>query len=332
MPSVRREPFGITRGHAAEGPRPVEAYHLDNGCGMAAIVLTYGAILAQCRVPDRYGRAENVILGLPTLGSYESPSLNPNIAGAVLGRYARCVSGGCFELNGHSYQLDIGEDGHHFHGGSLGFHRFVWEAEAEADAQGARVWLRLDRPDGDMGYPSAVTVGATYLLDVAGRLTITYRGTTGRSTILALTSHAFWNLAGHGTVDGHHLAVNASRVVTTDGQHIPRGPLAEVAGGGLDWRKAHPIGARKIDHCYWLDDSTWAATLYEPIGGRMMRVTTDQLGLAIYSGDGLPIGRAGFCLQTGALPDAPNRPDFPSVRLDPGVEYCHEVTYAFSVA
>ncbi|CAN98383.1 Aldose 1-epimerase [Sorangium cellulosum So ce56] len=327
--NIRRTTIGTTAGHAGQGPTRVDAYSLDTEKGLAVTVWTYGATLVELLVPDRDGRVDNVVVRLPDLESYEDRSKNPYI-GSTLGRFARAVAGGRFELDGVEHQLDRNYGRHHFHGGSIGFDRFVWSADAERRQGELALRLRLERPDGDQGYPGALSAEVTYRVDGDGRLTLDYRATTTASTIVAFTNHAFWNLAGSGTIDDHRLALNAARVLACDEELIPRGPPAGVAGTRLDYRAPRQIGDARIDDCFVLDDPTWAAELFEPSTGRRMRVVTDQPGLAVYSGDGLAGPRAGLCLQTGAFPDAPNRADFPSARLDPGMTHRHSTTHAFS--
>jgi aldose 1-epimerase len=251
--------------------------------------------------------------------------------GGTLGRFARCIAGGRFHIGDRRYQLDTNRGSHHFHGGTIGFDRFVWKGEAAYDGESLALHLRLARPDGDQGYPGAISAETIYRVDRDRRLTFEYRATTTASTIVAFTNHAYWNLGGSGTVDDHMLAINAGRVVAVDDELIPSGPPVPTAGSNLDYSVLRHIGSGSLDHCFLLDDPGWAAILFEPGSGREIRIRTDQPGLAVYSADALEQPRAGLALQTGALPDAPNRPDFPSARLDPGAIYTHHTTHEFSI-
>jgi aldose 1-epimerase len=305
----------------------VEAYTMTSDAGVAVTVWTYGATLVEVLVPDESGRRDNVVRRLPDLAAYESRALNPYV-GSTVGRYCRGVRDATFELDGKRHHLARNDGRHHVHGGPDGFDRRVWQARAEPGADESAVVLTLVSPDGDQGYPGTVTVEVAYRLRHDGRLTFDYAATTDRPTILGLTNHAFWNLAGTGVIDDHRLAVNAAVLVPFDDEltPLPGGPVPVAA---LDYRSARPIGGARLDNLFVLDDPAWAATLADPHSGRHMRVVTDQPGIGIYSGDFFPQPRAGICLEAGAWPDAPNRPDFPPVRLDPGQTYHHRTTHEF---
>jgi len=300
-------------------------YTMDTGTGFVVTVWTYGASLLGVTVPDRFGRLANVVRRLPSLAAHRRVPY----VGSTMGRYCRCVSGARFSLDGKEYSLDRNDGPHHLHGGSVGFDRHVWEAETGSDSGWLFVRLRLESPDGDQGYPGAVTVETVYRAHPSGRLVIEFSATTSASTLIGLTNHAFWNLAGDGTVDGHRLAINASRFIPFDGNLIPLpGPPAPV--DALDHRSERDVGV--LDNFFVLDDPEWAAELTDPGSGRVLRIRTDQPGIGVYSGDGFVWPRAGICLQTGAWPDAPNRPDYPPVRLDPGMTYRAGTTYEFTTA
>ncbi|MGH8931689.1 MAG: aldose epimerase family protein [Egibacteraceae bacterium] len=323
--------IGTAQGHTGQGPTSVEAYTLDTDADLAITVWTYGATLVEVLVPDRDGRIGNVALRLPDLASYQDRARDAYV-GATIGRFCRGVAGGRFQLNGTEHALDRNEGTHHFHGGSIGFNRYVWAAEAETSDDRLSLHLRLDSPDGDQGYPGAVSVTAVYTVDRQGHLTFEYTASTTASTILGLTNHAFWNMAGAGTVNNHLLALNATRVVTFDDELIPvHGPPRTVTGTRLDYSRPRRLAEERLDNFFVLDDPNWAAQLADPATGRVMRVTTDQPGIGVYSADHYFLPRAGLCLETGAWPDAPNRRDFPSARLDPGQRYRHRTTHEFSI-
>jgi aldose 1-epimerase len=327
---ISRSVIGTTKGHPFQGPTSVHSYTLDTGKPLAVTVWTFGAALVEVVVPDRTGLTANVAIRLPALASYEDRRRNPYIGG-VLGRYCRSVSGGRFWLDGIEHRLDRNDGRHHVHGGTIGLDRFVWASEAARDGDSLAARLSIERPDGDQGYPGALSAEVTFRARAGGHLELDYRATTTASTIVGLTSHAFWNMAGGGVVDGHRLAVNASRIVRLDDELIPvPGAPASVTDSNLDYRFPRPLGCARLDNFFVLDDPDWAAVLHDPRSGRVMRVVTDQPGLAVYSGDGLPTRRTGLCVQASAWPDAPNRPDFPSCRLDPGEVYRHRTVHSFT--
>ncbi|MFC3346578.1 aldose epimerase family protein [Streptomyces echinoruber] len=310
-------------------PTEVHAFTLDSGNGLSVTAWTYGASLVEVNVPDRYGRPGNVVVRLPDLASYEDPDLNAYV-GATVGRYCRCVTDARFELDGVEHRLDGNDGSHHLHGGSLGFDKYVWEADAESREDRLVLRMRLVSPDGDQGYPGELTAEASYEVDTRGRLTIAFQARTTAPTVVGLTNHAFWNLGGGGTIDDHRLALNSTRIVAFDDRLMPLpGPPRDITGTDLDHTTPRELGAARLDNFFVLDDSAWAAQVEHRPSGRTMRVTTDQPGMGVYSGDHYRRPRAGLCLETGAWPDAPNRPDYPSVRLDPGQTYRHRTTHAF---
>jgi aldose 1-epimerase len=327
---VTRTVVGASSGHRGQAPRDVHGYTLDTGNSFKVTVWTYGAALIEVLTPDRAGRMANVAVRLPTLASYQDRARN-HYVGSVLGPYCRCVRDGRFSLDGVVHQLARNEGRHHLHGGPAGLDRFVWDAEAGRDGESLAVRLRLSRPAGDQGYPGALSAEVTYRATAGGRLSLEYRATTTATTIIGLTSHAFWNLSGGGTVNGHQLALNASESVMLDDDLIPLpGRPAFIGGTSLDYRTARPLGDFPLDNFYVLGDPSWAAELHDPCSGRRMRLVTDQPGLGTYTGERLSPSRAGICLQASAWPDAPNRPDFPSCRLDPGQVYRQLTSYAFT--
>ncbi|MCF3120529.1 galactose mutarotase [Streptomyces arenae] len=328
---IHKQPVGRTNTPQGQD-LPVDAYALDNGDGLAITVWTYGATLVEVRTPDRDNRTGNVVLRLPGLGDYEDRQRNAYV-GSTVGRYCRCVRDGRMSIDGVRHLLDPNEGPHHVHGGREGFDRRVWAAEAGRDGEDLVLRLRLESPDGDQGYPGAVTAETAYRIDREGRLTIEFSGTTTAPTAFGLTNHAFWNLAGHGTVDGHRLAVNASSGVFFDDEQMPvAGPPADIRETPLDYTTARTIGDHALDNFFVLDDPwLWAAELHDPGSGRHLEIRTEGPGMGIYSGDKLLTPRAGLALEPGCFPDAPNRPDYPSVRLDPGRTHTESTVYSFSV-
>ncbi len=320
--------MGTTAGHELQGPTVVDAYTLDSETGLSVTVWTYGASLVEVRVPDRTGRDDNVVVRCATLADYEQP--RNRFVGSTLGRYARCIAGGVLPLGDVEYQLDRNEGPHHFHGGRLGFDRFVWEAEAQERDGRLALTLRLDRPDGDQGYPGALRAESVYAIDAAGHLTLTHSATTSAPTVVEMTNHAYWNLAGDGAIDDHMLRVAAAGVLLVDDDLIPVDMPVAVDGTRLDFRRPARLGSARLDHCFALGDASAAAELLHPGSGRRMRIVTNQRGLQVYTGDGLATPRGGVSLQTGGWPNAPRMPGFPSARLDPGQAYRHETTHEFT--
>ncbi len=324
---------------------------LQNG-GPRIRVLTYGGIIEGIEVPDRAGQVANVVLGLDSLEGYATRS--PHF-GAITGRYANRIARGRFTLDGTTYQLACNNGPNALHGGPGGFDKRVWAIE---DMSERHVALSYVSPDGEEGYPGALTVRVTYTAEADG-LRIDYHAATDQATVLNLTNHSYFNLAGEGagSVLDHLLQVDAERFVPVDATSIPEGPLRPVEGTPFDFRKPAPIGARiragdpqllrgrGYDHTFVLSEQPGvrpAATVHHPGSGRTLRVLTDQPGVQVYSGNMLtgalagPSGRAyrsgdGLCLETQHFPDSPNRPDFPSTVLRPGDVFASTTLLRFAI-
>lgn len=353
--SIRRDPFGEA------GGQPVERWTLDGGDGLRIAVLSLGAVLHAVEVPDRAGRVASVVLALPEAAGYLLPT-SP-FFGVVAGRYANRIGDAGFELDGRTVRLDRNNGDNHLHGGATGFDKRHWRAEDASDGDGPALRLRLDSPDGEMGYPGTLAAEVTYALRPNRTLEISYAAETDAPTIVNLTQHAYWNLAGAGNGDvlGHRLRANASRYTPVDAGLIPTGELAPVAGTPFDFREPRAIGerirddhpqlliARGYDHNLVFDrpDPDDGALLpmirvEEPTSGRTLAVATTEPGVQFYSGnflDGSVVGvggRAyrqsdGFCLETQHFPDSPNKPHFPSTVLRPGETYRSRTAFAFGV-
>jgi aldose 1-epimerase len=350
-------PFGT-----APGGRPVHRWRLDSGTGVTADVLTFGGVLHSLRVPDPAGRSADIVLGLPTLAAYAAPG--QPFLGALVGRYANRLAHGRFTLDGHPHQVPATDRGHALHGGPEGFHRRVWQAAADPDAgpELAALRLELHSPDGEMGFPGALDARVTYTLDAEGTLALEHRARADRATVVNLTNHAYFNLAGAGSGDvlGHTLALDSGAYLPVTAEAIPLGPPVPTAGTPFDFREPHPIGERitaddgqladagGYDHCWVLDPAPQraagglrrAARLADPAAGRRMEVWTTEPGIQVYTGnaldgslagpDGKPFERHGaVCLETQHFPDAPNRPQYPSTVLRPGQEYRSRTEFRF---
>ncbi|MGY4915073.1 aldose epimerase family protein [Streptomyces sp. 900116325] len=324
--SIRTEVFGTL----ADGTA-VHRWTLERA-GTRVRVLTYGGIVQSVEVPGRDGVRAQVALGLPDLAAYEKPS-GPYF-GALVGRYANRIARGAFVLDGQSHRVTRNEGRNHVHGGDRGFDRRVWEARELADG----LELSLVAEDGEEGFPGRLAVSAAYTLDEDGALRIAYRATTDAPTVLNLTNHTYWNLAGadSGSTVGHTLRIAAGRITPTDAESLPTGEFLPVDGTRYDFRETRTVGGG-YDHNFVLDaaDDGPVAELCDPVSGRVLTVTTTEPGLQLYTADhfdGRPYGPCdGIALETQHFPDSPNRPEFPSTVLRPGEEYVSTTVYGFSV-
>jgi aldose 1-epimerase len=337
----------------------VAIFTLTNGKGMEVRVAEYGATILSIRVPDRQGRVDDVALGFDSLADYVR---NPRYIGAVVGRYGNRIAGGRFSLDGKTYTLARNSGPSHLHGGTRGFDKVVWRGDPIERRDTVGVRLRYRSPAGDEGYPGALDASVTYKLTPRNELVVDYEAITDAPTIVNLTQHTFFNLAGAGTRDvlDHELTLFASRFTPTDSTSIPTGELASVAGTAFDFRTPSRIGARiaasdrqlrmtnGYNHNYVLDRSPGnrglvrAAHVREPTTGRTLDVYTTEPGLQFFTAnafDGTLIGKGGraygrhfgFCLEAQHFPDSPNHPDFPSTVLRPGSRYESVTLFRFGV-
>lgn len=326
-------------GHMPDGTA-VHAFTLRAPSGLAATIIQYGGRLAALHVPAGSG-TRNVTLGLDTLADYLADGAH---LGALTGRYANRIAGGRFVLDGHAYQLPHNNGHNTLHGGPVGFANRVWQAEPDGDD----LVLSLRSADGDQGFPGALDVTVRYRLD-GDTLAIDYTARCDAPTVVNLTNHAYFNLAGAGTVMEHVLRLDADRFIVADAEAIPTGELRPVAGTAFDFRAATPIGARidaddpqvrmagGYDHCFVLADAprklpAFAASL--TAGDLRMDVLTTEPGVQLYTGNflsGAPFAwRTGMCLETQHFPDSPNQPAFPSTILRPDrtFESCTQFRFA----
>jgi aldose 1-epimerase len=338
-------------GTLADGTK-VWRYTITNS-GVRVRIITYGGIVQTIETPDRHGHMTNVALGFATLDDYVNK--NSTYFGALIGRYANRIAKGTFTLDGVTYHLPINNDPNSLHGGTIGFDKHVWTATTGESNGDPTLRLDLTSPDGDQGYPGTLHATATYTIG-KGTMRIDYRATTDKATVVNLTNHSYFNLAGEGTSDiyGHLMQINANRYTPVDSTLIPTGQLAPVAGTPLDFTKPTPIGARIRDNFQQLVfgtgyDHNWvlngsgmrlAARVTEPTSGRVLSISTDQPGLQFYSGnflDGTLYGTSGhqyrqgdgFALETQHFPDSPNHPNFPSTVLRPGNTFKSSTVYSF---
>jgi len=340
-------------GKTADG-QAVELYTLTNDKGNSVKVTTYGGIVTQINVPDRSGKAADVVLGFDSLDKYTDG--HPYF-GAITGRVANRIAGGKFSLDGTEYTLAVNNGPNSLHGGKVGFDKRVWKADTKAVSDGQQIALHYVSKDGEEGYPGNLDTTVTYTWTNDNELKIDYKATTDKPTIVNLTNHSYFNLGGEGsgTVLDHVLTLNAEKYTPVNADMIPTGEVAPVAGTPLDFTKPTPIGERiaqlsetkGYDHNFVVDGKAGtlrpAAKVKDPASGRVMEVLTTEPGVQLYTGnflDGKEVGIAGkpyvkhgaFCLETQHYPDAVNQKSFPSVVLRPGETYKSTTVYKFSAA
>jgi aldose 1-epimerase len=351
--SAKREAFG-----AMPDGKPVEAVVLTNAHGLTARVIAYGASLQSLSVPDRNGHLANIAIGYASLKDYLD---TPQYFGATVGRYANRIAKGRFVLDGKAYQVPVNNGANSLHGGTRGFDKVLWTVGAVShDADKASVTLTYLSPDGDMGYPGKLSVTAIYTLDDQDQLSIEYRATTDRPTIVNLSNHAYWNLSGEGSgsVMDERLTIPAQSFLPVDAGSIPTGEIRKVAGTPFDFRQAKPIGrdirtadpqllnGHGYDHNWVISREAAAAPrmvarVEDPQSGRVLTLSSAQPGLQFYSGnflDGTTVGTGGhvyrqgdaFVLEPQLYPDTPNQPAFGSARLAPGQVYRNLIVYRFT--
>ncbi|MGY2051440.1 aldose epimerase family protein [Methylobacterium sp. JK268] len=354
--AAARRPFG-----SLPDGRPVEEVTLRGPSGLTARICAFGATLRGLDVPDRAGRPADVLLGHPDLAAMVERG---GYFGASVGRYANRIRDARFTLDGRGYALAANDGPNALHGGRQGFDKRLWDIAAVTQGDSPSVTLLYVSPDGEEGYPGTLAVSATYRLGPDRTLSITYEATTDRPTIVNLTNHSFFNLAGEDSgrsILDHVLTVPAEAITPVDGTMIPTGDPSPVAGTPFDFRAPTRIGARirdgrdpqilrgrGYDHTFVLSAAPTAeprlvARAEDPESGRVLDVLSDQPGLQVYTGnflDGTVRGKSGlayrqsdaFCLEPGLFPDTPNRPDFGSARLDPGATYRCRIAYRFTTS
>jgi len=333
--------------------REVTVYSLTNQKGMMVTMMDLGATVLDLVVPDRKGQLDDISLGFDAPEPYLTKS---PYFGAIVGRFANRIAKGQFSLDGQSHQLALNNGPNTLHGGNVGFDKVLWKGEILPGTEPAVRFSRLS-PNGEEGYPGNLQVAVTYRLKEDNRLRIEYEASTDEKTVLNLSNHTYFNLAGqgNGTNAETQLTINADFYTPVDETLIPTGKIAAVEGTVMDFRRPMAIGARikdvggnpvGYDHNYVLNKTPggglqWAATVYEPTSGREMKIFTDQPGLQFYSGnflDGTLTGKKGkvypqygaIVLETQHFPDSPNQPNFPSTVLSPGQSFQSATEYVFS--
>jgi aldose 1-epimerase len=336
---------GITQTHfGVTDDQEVSLFTLTNERGLEVSITNYGGAVVSLMAPDRNGEFSDVVLGYETLEEYVR---NPRYFGGLIGRHANRIGRGKFSLNGASYQLTQNNGVNHLHGGSRGFDKRVWDVIGVVDDGRAILRLGYSSRDGEEGYPGNLSAKVTYKLLPDNELEIDYRATTDRDTIVNLTNHSYFNLAGKGTILDHELTLHADSFTPVSEELVPTGEVKPVANTVMDFRQSRRIAQGGYDHNFVLRDvDAWirpAARLFEPESGRVLEILTKEPGIQFYSGnflDGSLIGRggvpyekyAGLCLEPQHFPDAPNHVNFPSTVLRPGEVYKHTSVYRFSCA
>ncbi len=346
-------------GYLADGTR-IESVLLTNQAGISARIITLGAAIQSLMTPDASARSGDIVLGFSTAQAYLD---RPQYFGATVGRFANRLAKGQFTLDGKTYQLATNDHGHHLHGGLRGLDRVVWTIDSIKSGPTAAVVLSYTSPDGEEGYPGTLHVSATYTLNERNELGVTYHATTDKPTVVNISNHSYFNLAAESAGQSALamlLQLNASRYTPVDDHLIPTGEIRSVEGTAFDFRTAARIGqrlrdghdpqllyGRGYDHNFVLDGRTdevrLAARVEDPVSGRVMEILTGAPGIQFYSGnflDATITGKSGLMYRQGdaivlepqLFPDAPNRPNFPSARLDPGGAYDNVIVYRFSVA
>lgn len=360
QPSLAAKASQTSAGKLADGTE-VPAITLTAANGVSARILAYGATLQSVVAPDRNGAPADVVLGYDDLAAYVD---HPNYFGVTVGRFANRIAGGRFSLDGKTYQLTQNDGTNSLHGGGKGFDKVLWKVVSVKSGPTASVVLSHVSPDGDLGYPGTLAATVTYALDEAGNLTIVFEAKTDKPTIVNMTNHAIFDMAGEGSATGaagQLLTIPASTYTPVDGKLIPTGELRQVQGTVFDFRQPRRIGdglrdgrdqqivfGHGYDHNFALDKGVTtkpelAARLADPASGRVLEVLTTEPGVQFYSGnflDGTLIGKNGHVYRMGdgialepqKFPDAPNQPNFTSARVDPGKPYRHVMIYRLSTS
>jgi aldose 1-epimerase len=346
---IKRQSFGVLNSS------PVDLFTLSNDQGMSVAITNYGGAITSIRVPDREGNVDDVVLGYETLEEYAK---NPRYLGCLVGRHANRIALGKFSLNGINYQLAQNNGANHLHGGPKGFDKKIWKPSETEGNDSVSLRLEYTSVAGEENYPGNLSVDVTYVLYGENAFGIEYHATTDADTIVNLTNHSYFNLAGSGDILQHELTINADSFTPVSKDLIPTGEIRSVQDSPMDFRARTSIGARinepydqlgftgGYDHNFVLNQRDGsvklAASAYEPTKGRVLEVATTQPGMQFYSGnflDGSLTGKggivynkyAGFCLETQHFPDTPNHENFPTTLLKPGEDYRHKTRFRFSV-
>lgn len=345
MPHIEEDNFG----KLPDGTT-IKRYTLKNKNGITVKVMEYGAIVTELWIPDKKGDSKDVVCGFDNLEQYLK---GHPFFGAIAGRYANRIAKAQFNLDGETYKLAANNGRNHLHGGSKGFDKQHWKSEPFEESGKRGVKFSYLSKDGEEGYPGNLSVTVTYTLTDHNELRIDYTGVTDKPTILNLTNHSYFNLAGEGDILGHELTLNANHYTPVDNELIPTGEIASVKETPLDFTQPHTIGERieqlvpnpgGYDHNFVMNNGgkglEIAARVKEPKSGRVMEVHTTQPGIQLYTGNNLNgelkgvggvqyLKHGAFCLETQHFPDSPHHPNFPSVVLRPGETFRSTTIYSF---
>ncbi|WP_424494671.1 aldose epimerase family protein [Salinimicrobium sp. GXAS 041] len=349
---MRKKSYGFT----SEGEE-IFQYTLKSVAGAEIEIITFGARITSCKVPDKNKRFKKVVLGFDSLSDYLKE--NPYF-GAIVGRFGNRIANGTFSLDGKEYSLAQNNGGNHLHGGNKGFDNVIWEVD-EANSSSNELKLSYFSYDMEEGYPGNLEVDVTYSLKNDNSLEVSYEAVTDKKTIVNLTQHSYFNLSGNFSEDilGHEVKINADKFLPVDQTQIPTGEIREVENTPFDFRKAKLIGENiedeneqlkrsfGFDHCWILkkaeNTAHFAASSYHKESGRLLEVFTTEPGVQFYSGNfldgtlpqkggkGTYTRRSGFCFETQHFPDSPNQRHFPSVELNPGEKFSSKTIFKFSV-
>jgi aldose 1-epimerase len=339
---IEKKHFGKLADH-----QMVDLIQLVNKHGIIAHLIPFGAALISLQVPDKNGNSNRIVLGYDSLDAYVEDKA---YLGMSIGRFANRIKEGKFNLQGKAYQLACNDNSiNHLHGGNKGFDKVLWDYTTQENENAASVRFSYISKDGEEGYPGSLTIHVVFTLNNNNQLIIEYQATTDAPTIINLTNHSYWNLAGagSGSILNHRLKLNADKVLEIDETLIPTGRFQSVKNSALDFKRCTAIGSRiadipgGYDHCYILNKNEIAAYVEEPVSGRAMEITTDQPGMQFYTGnflDGLR-GAEGkiynkhdaFCLEAQNFPDAINHDHFPSCILRPGETYRQKTVHRFFI-
>ena len=345
---VKKEKLGTHKGNE------VFLFTLTNKAGNIIKLTNYGAKITWIEIPDKTGKRDNVTFGFD---SFEGTLKGDMSFGSVVGRYANRIAKGKFTLDGIEYNLPLNNGPNTLHGGPAGWHSLVWNPEVLRGTEYPSVKFTYISPDMEEGFPGKVIAEVIYSWTDKNEIMMDYKCTTDKKTVLNITNHAYFNLhgAGNGDILDHVLTMKASAFTPVDSVMIPTGEIRPVAGTPLDFTSPHAIGerigdryeqlilGRGYDHNFVLDNNNEiAATVYDPVSGRVLEVITDQPGMQLYTGnflDGTQVGhggkpykfRTGLCLESGHFPDSPNHPEFPTTVLNPGETFKSRTIYRFSI-
>jgi aldose 1-epimerase len=326
-----------------------EIFTLTNSKGAEIQITNYGATVMSLKMPDKNGIFDDIVLGFNSVKEYQTEAYlksNPYF-GAIIGRYANRIAKAEFSIGETEYKLAANNLGNNLHGGRKGFDKVFWQSKELETENGSAVEFYYLSKDGEEGFSGNLAVSVIYTITNKNELQIEYTATTDKETVVCLTHHSYFNLAGHGNGDisSHQLQINADKFMPVDENFLSTGEIISVDKTPFDFRKSSEIGRNNFDHSFVLNsklgEMSLAATVFEKISGRKLEVFTTEPALHFFNGsslDGSLTGKsgnvygsqAGFCLESQHLPDSPNHPEFPTTLLKPNEVYKSQTIYKFS--